>query len=273
MRSLALLLACGSFLLTRPVLAQDASAEVAHDASEAELAEAQHSFELATAAYEGGDYETAAEEFRVAYEITRHPELLFNVYLAEERAGRPSEAADALTSYLATASVAAEERVLLERRLERLRARAASRETTPPVEELDDSALLASPIEAAPPATAVPVPAAESAGSPPTAGIALLVTAGVLLVSFAVLAPLSEVEDQRLATSCGRERGRTCTDTTALTALNVASDVSWIGAAALGTAGLILLFALPWEGATRGDVAVLPWASPDGAGLLVGGSF
>src|SRR5688572_17316087 len=62
----------------------------------AQLAEAQHSFELATAAYEGGDYETAAEEFRVAYEITRHPELLFNVYLAEERAGRPTEAAEAL---------------------------------------------------------------------------------------------------------------------------------------------------------------------------------
>lgn len=254
--------------------------------TEAELADARHSFELASTAYTGGDYETAAEEFRAAYEVTRHPELLFNIYLAEERAGRPAEAAEVLALYLELAtSIGAEERPLLERRLERLRARAASRVTTPPpADELDDSALLSSPMEpsASPEevdagdAAARPTPA-TTGGSPPGAAIALVVTAGVLLAGFAVLAPLSEVEDQRLASSCGRDAGRSCTagETTGLMALNLAADASWIAATVAGVVGVVLWATLPSEGGTavEASVALAPWASPSGAGVTAGGTF
>lgn len=290
-------LATASMVAT-PALAQDAvttepatAATADREPTAAELADAHHSFEVAATAYESGDYETAAEEFRAAYEITQHPELLFNVYLAEERAGRPAEAAEALARYLELATaISTEERPLLERRLERLRARAASRTTVPPpAEELDDSALLASPIDDTAGAGGTgddasddasegsEPPTAVSGGGPPVAGVAVLVAGAALLVGFAVLAPLSEVEDQRLASSCGRDATRSCTsdEVTTLTALNIAADVSWIGGAALAAVGVVLLVALPPDGTGTADatVAVAPWAGPDGAGLAVGGTF
>jgi hypothetical protein len=254
-----------SLLAPVPAHAQQATTDAA-------LAEARHSFEIGTQAFDDGDYETAATEFRAAYDLTRAPDLLFNVYLAEERAGRLVEAEAALTQYLAEGTIEAEQRTLLERRSERLQARIASR-TPAPVEEDRAETLLASPIA---PVAAAPPPAAPVVDtSPPIAGIAILVAAGVLALSFGVFVALSEVEDQRLAGSCGRDAGRTCTasDVQTLQAFDIVSDVSWIGAAALAATGTVLMLALPPERRERASAQIAPWISPIGGGLVVGGAL
>nr|MDQ3036305.1 hypothetical protein [Myxococcota bacterium] len=115
-----------SLAIAHPATARAQTAptpEPTAEPTEAELDEARHSFELARRAFDAGDYETAADEFRAAYELMRHPDLLFNLYLAEERRGQHVAAEAALTSYLRDATVAPEQRALLERRLVRLRAR------------------------------------------------------------------------------------------------------------------------------------------------------
>lgn len=240
--------------------------------TEAEMAEARHAFEVASAAFENGDYETASTEFRTAYELSRHPTLLYNVYLAEERAGRPGEAAMMLERYLELGDAQADERAVLERRLERLRTRAASRAPVvdPTESEADRAALLVAPTDVDGTAWRV---VERPPGGPPVAGVALLVTGGVLLVGFAVLAPLSEVEDQRLAGSCGRAVGRFCTaeETSTLLALDVAADVAWIAGAATAVVGLVLLFALPPERGEAAPIALAPWLVPTaGGGALAG---
>jgi hypothetical protein len=166
---------------------------------------------------------------------------------------------------------------VLERRLERLRTRAASRGPVvdPSETDADRAALIVAPTDARTGETWVLPPAP---GGPPAAGIALLVTGGVLLAGFAVLAPLSEVEDQSLASRCGRSVGRYCTgdEVATLTALNIAADVSWIAGAISAGVGLVLLFALPPEGGERSAgpaVAVVPTVGPGLAGLAAGGRF
>lgn len=260
-----------------PAHAQDA----AREPTEAELEEARHSFEVASAAFDQGDYETAAAEFRAAHELLGHPDLLFNVYLAEERAGRHAEAMAALEGYLAGATLAADQRAMLERRLARLRERVARMQAgapEPTAAEADEGdAAHDAPIALAAPVArergaAEPSPLVET--GPPTAAIVTLVAAGVLALSFGGLAIASEVEDQSLASSCGRDAGRWCSAerVSTLEALNVAADASWIGAAALGALGVVLLFALPPERAPA-SARLVPWIGPAGAGLAAGARF
>jgi hypothetical protein len=140
--------------------------------------------------------------------------------------------------------------------------------------------LLASPIAAtAPVAEATPPPESEAHTAPPPrevttslpiAPIVMLVTAGVLLANFGVFAGLSAAENDRLGTACGRS----CTSdqVASLNTYDIVADVSWIGAAALGVTGLVLLFVLPPDTHEEdASVAVLPWLGPQGAGVTIGG--
>jgi hypothetical protein len=67
-------------------------------------------FETGTRAFETGDYELSVSEFQAAYDITGHPDILFNIYSAAERAGRLEIAADALDRHLREAEVDPEQR-------------------------------------------------------------------------------------------------------------------------------------------------------------------
>jgi hypothetical protein len=105
--------------------------------------------------------------------------------------------------------------------------------------------------------------------------VGTLVGAGVLLANFAVFAAASSVESGSLAGSCGASVGRFCTDAqvSALAAENLVADISWIGAAAVGAAGLIFLFVLPPERGPLPAAAVAPMFGPGPGGLVVGGRF
>lgn len=227
--------------------------------------EARRHFETGTEAYDTGDYQLAVREFRAAHAITGHPDLLYNIYLATERAGRLEEAEQALAAYLEQAQIADDRRPALEQRLARLRARIeAAPEPTAPLPEPE-----------AEPGPATTAPSADEGGVHPAA-VALLATAGVLAVSFGVFAGLSEKEDRDLADRCGSDAGRTCTDdqVSTLRVYNAVADVSWIGAVATGAAGLTLLFVLrDDDGLEEPGVAGSAWFGGDGGGVLVRGRF
>lgn len=257
-------------LVASPVLAQESPPE---PPSEAELAEARHSFDVATQAFDAGDYETAASEFRTSLRLSGAADLYFNIYLSEERAGNLEPAAEALDEYLQRGTMEDEQRTLLTGRLERLRARIASHAPAPTVAE-DPQALHASPIAS----TDSPPPSRETAPprstvvvtSPPIAPIVLIALGGALLVNFGVFAGLSTAENDRLAGVCGRS----CSSdqVSALNTYDIVADASWIAGATLGVLGLVLFFVLPPDSHEEpAPLAIAPWLSPQGGGLTIGG--
>lgn len=233
-------------------------------------ARARAHFEAGTQAYDTGDYELAIREFRTAYDATGHPDLLYNIYLASERAGHLGEAEEALAKYLDEADVPDDRRPALEQRLARLQER---REAQPEGERSG------SPSEqAAPPAQGrAPEPEAQapSGGGVSPVAVALLASAGALAVSFAVFAGLSEKEDGHLSDTCGT--GCTDSQVSRLHAYNVAADVSWTVGLAAGATGLVLLFVLRDRGdqgdRDRASVTPSAWAGRDGGGLVLRGAF
>lgn len=213
---------------------------------------AQAHFHAATAYFEEGDYERASIEFRAAYAASPHPELLFNIYMSEERLAHLDLAIDALEQYLAS-DATIENRSALEARLGHLRERAAQGETTTDATQVD-----ATPAEAIP----VPTPSVASSGPHPLA-IAGFTVAGVGLVAFAILGGITLSEDARLRGSCGHA----CSDadTSLIGATGVGADVSAgvaLAGAILGVVGLVLP-----TGTSDTRVAVGP------SGVSIRGSF
>lgn len=84
-------------------------------AQEAEAIARSH-FQLGRAYYEAGNFSKAATEFEAAYEVSKRPELLYNIYLAYRDANDMPNAARALREYLDKTSII-ENRAQLEARL------------------------------------------------------------------------------------------------------------------------------------------------------------
>jgi tetratricopeptide (TPR) repeat protein len=221
---------------------------------------ARRHFEAGTRAFETGDYELAVTEFQSAYEIAPHPDILFNIYSAAERAGQLDLAARALERHLAAATIEPAQRTALEERLTRLReriARTASEEPPPPEEHRED---------AAPPEAPAPPP---PSGVHP-AGVGVIVAGVVLLASFAVFSGLSSAEYEHLEESCRMSCASSALED--LTTYNILADVSWIAGSVAVVTGIVLLVALPPEGSSAAH-ALAPWVSPDGGGIAAAGSW
>lgn len=115
-RVLPALLGCLVFVFAAPALAQPA----ARAPTQAEREAARQAYEEGSALYERGEYVRAIEAFERAHGITGAPELLYNIYTAAQRARELQRASDALSAYLASDAVPAEERPALSERLSRL---------------------------------------------------------------------------------------------------------------------------------------------------------
>ena len=225
-----------------PVAAQDPPAPSDLDT------QARAHFQSASAYFETGDYEAAIREFRAAYELSRRPALLFNLYVTYERLGQLDRAVEHLERYLAEFPEA-ENRAALELRLERLRARAREQAATP----------------------------APSGGTDLTVpAIVAFSAAGVGAALFGVFGAAALVEDDSLSAACGAGAGRTCTESqvSGLVAFTVLADVGWVLALAGAATGVVmLLLSSPGEPSdepsAESSAAVLPWASPEGAGLVL----
>jgi len=97
----------GAVVVAASVLCEalPAQAEADDEPAEAHSANvdsmAREHFVLGRAAYRGADYEQALDHFKRAYELSRRPQLKYNVGISADRLGKNEEALEAFESYLA----------------------------------------------------------------------------------------------------------------------------------------------------------------------------
>jgi tetratricopeptide (TPR) repeat protein len=142
--------------------------------------EARALYEAGRHAFESGRYDRALEDFQHAYALSPRPQLLYNIGQAADRLRHDEEALDAFERYLASSEVDETLRAQIEGRVAVLRSAIERHE--------------AAPSETAPPETRpAPAPAPD-----PTAGVALLVTGGVLAIAGGVMIGLGASENGTL---------------------------------------------------------------------------
>ena len=77
------------------------AAQAKRKLSKADRAAAKAAYQMASTAYDGGDYETAAAQYQVAYDLTLDPALLFNLAQALRLGGQKPQAMAAYEDWLA----------------------------------------------------------------------------------------------------------------------------------------------------------------------------
>lgn len=195
-------------------------------------------FEAAQGYYTDGEYASALREFRRAYELTEHHEILYNIARCYERLGELASAVEALDQYLANEAEVAErsEAEALRERLRRtIEQRAELTEPEPPRPP-------------PPPARSEPLP---------IPAIAVFSIAGAALIAGAILGGVALAEHDRLAAECGvLPEGCTDAQIAGLNGLTIGADVSFgVSLAAAGVA-IVLLIVAP--GNERARVRVGP---------------
>jgi hypothetical protein len=220
-----------------------ATTAVAQDVDPERERRARVLYEAGTAHFEVGDYESALREFRAAHAESPYPELLYNIFLCEERLGNLRAAVEALEGFLGTANVPRRE--ILERRLAHLRERAARGETR--IEASDVQQAHPLQVQDAPPAdpspAAVTPPAAVASAGPPVLAITGFAIGGAGLITFAVAGGITVAEDASLRGDGGCSP--TCSPEQVQTLANagIAADVGLgvaIAGTVLGVIGLLI---------------------------------
>lgn len=183
-----LLAAVGAALLVVVGLAMSPEAAAAQARDE----EAHGLYLAGAAAYEAGNYEDALGYFQRSYELSPHPELLFNIGQAADRARRDEVALDAFRRYLAS-DASIEQRDQIEARVRALEAAVARGEAA--VAPSGDPALVAEgPVDTERPSAGSPVSSGPDAG-----GIGLTVAGGVLVIAGVVMLAFGVPETGALA--------------------------------------------------------------------------
>jgi hypothetical protein len=226
------------------------TADAAHSAATDE--EARVHFRLGTAYYDSGRFAQAAQEFKQAYELSKRPQLLYNLFLAYRDAGDIHNAASALRQYLKD-NPEVEERSKLEARLQAL-----------------DKILEGQPAPQAQPTPAqtapgpVSEPAAQQAAPAPTQPVeetdklkwlpwTLIGSGAALIVGGVVTGALAKSDESELDDKCPNG---ICTDLSASqvddlkssgTMKAALSDVLTITGAVTAGVGVAFLFWKPWK--------------------------
>lgn len=171
-------------LLVLPVLLAGALPAAAQVRDE----EAHGLYMAGEAAYEAGNFEDALGYFQRSYELSPHPELLFNIAQAADRARLDEVALDALRRYL-DSPVTIENREQLEARVRALEAAVARGEAAAAP---SDDAVADTTEETA-------VGGSAPSAGPDVAGVALAIGGGVLVLASPVLLGLGAVDTAALA--------------------------------------------------------------------------
>lgn len=276
---LALLLGVATSLVAAPAKAQDSAAR-SH-------------FHAGSGYFETGNYEDALKSFTLAYEMSQRPQLLYNLYLTEERLGDLRSAIRYLERYLSEVEEVPN-RDVLSVRLANLRRRAEADEREAAEKEAADTkdAAFSSepegsetiqqdvPPESAPSASEAAIVASEdeapSHASPSLApAITSIAITGVAGIGWGVFGTLALMEDARLAATCG---AGDCveSDVAVLRRWSLLSDISMGVTLAGAVASAVFLVV---HGSARAREAapittyLTPWVAPRGAGLSAMGSF
>lgn len=260
-RAAAGLLIWGMAVATDPASAQDATrpsgtgGESMADATAREQdltdQQARAHFSVGRAMYDAGRFAEAANEFQQAYDLSRRPTLLYNLYIAYRDSSQPARARDALRQYLAEVADAPN-RLLLESRLEALDAQLAADEE----QRAEAEAQRAAAVRAAEEAQAARERAEQQA-----ARLAHVrpwwpwVVFGAGLAAVAVGVPLgvdANGQAQGIRDRCTQQDGSLLCRSRDLAANRSGiviqagvADGLWIGGAALAGTGLLLALLLP----------------------------
>ncbi len=209
-------------------------------------------FESGGVHFEAGDYESALREFDAAYALSHRPELLYNIYLCEERLGHLPEAIEKLEAFLSS-DLDIPNRDTLTQRLENLRRR-----------EAGDTSVSIEPEEPAATET-------ESSGANVPA-IVSFVTGGVGAVLWGTFGILAALEHSDLNGTCGAD----CPpgDVDPLRTFDIVADIGF--GVTLAGAALGVVFLLIGSGDSDDDpdtraMRIAPFAGPTSAGLTVAG--
>ena len=92
MRLLASTVFCASLLTSIPAAKADEAGQNLVPAAPEIGAVAERHFDDTAAFYKAGNYEAAKVEFSAAYDLSRHPDLLYNLSLVAERQARYADA-------------------------------------------------------------------------------------------------------------------------------------------------------------------------------------
>jgi len=249
-----------------------ASAAAAQDTDE----RARLHFNSGTAYFDAGEYEDALREFRNAHELSQRAGLLYNLYLCEERLGNLDEAVTHLERYLADADDVGDRRGVLETRLANLRERAEAQhegtvapaplpepdpEVEPQPEPPSDSTTSPSP---------APTRDDSGGGGVPLPAIIALGVGGAGAVTWAAFGILALSEHGGLTDSCAP----TCSsdEVSSLDTYNLLADIGFVVTLAGAAAGVFLWLFLDGDEEEE-QVAVAPWFTPDGGGVVARGSL
>lgn len=215
-------------------------------------------FDAGQAYYNAGEYEQAITEFNAAYRISPRPLLLYNISMAYERLGDLPNAIENLDRYLREAGDDAQDRPTMERRLARMRQRAAERgggSSEPPAEPSD------------PPAQ----PSGGGGGGTDLVGPGIGVLAGVGgagFVLFGIAGGLTVAEDASLAERCSPD----CieSDLGTLRAMAIAADVG-LAVGIVGVGVGVILIAIGASSGSGERASLVPIVGPNVAGLSIAG--
>lgn len=259
------LLTLGLLLVPWRALAQSAEGHV--EFAPAEMAARGH-FLMAQEHLHAGRFAAAADEMRLAYELSPRPPLLFNVYVAERDAGNLEGAADALRQYIELAPD--DPNITLHRsRLQSLDAQIAARQAASTPSGVGPAP--SEPITVAPTASPTPptepavVPVSSSSpssgdGGPSIGAWILLGTGAALAVGGAITGALTLATAGELDSHCPSSAGHVCDPgydyaSTASTgeALSIVTDVLF--GAAIVSVGIGVVVLLTTDGGTSPERA------------------
>lgn len=220
---------------------EDATEQAPESEPSYDDATARTHFEAGQNHYEEGRYDQAITEFEAALAASPRADLLYNLYLACERAGRLDDAVRYLDRYIVEGSLEGPDRDMLRVRLENLRRRAESEREPEPLP---------------------PMTRAEGGLSGATIGmITGFAVAGAGAVLFGTFAAFSEAEDQSLASRCAPR----CTedDVADLGTFNLLADIGLGVASAGAVAGLVFLIVelASDDSSTESPVALRPYGA------------
>lgn len=199
--------------------------------------EARQAVTDAQALYEANRFEEAGAAFEAAYDVTAHPSMIYNAYVAYRDAGMPREALRTLRRHLQLIAANDPERARLEARLRGLEQQVAA---------LDEGA---TPPDEGPPEPdpePIPEPISEPNPDPPPSGDgalapALVVAAGgAVLVAGAVLAGVTAAEHDGFTERCEGSCPELADEASSGRSLALATDIL------LAVGGTVALVGLVW---------------------------
>lgn len=223
--------------------------------------EARALFDAGNLAFSEGRYENAVEHFQRAYELSRRPELLYNIGVAAERLRRDAVALQAFRDYLAQVPDTAQ-RAAVESRIAILEAAVAARESGDEEPATPGTELEAGPSEVD---LASPGSGADTTGPVVlTASGSVVALVGGILLGMAV-GDTSSVENAERGT-----RWDTVSD-----AYSRAEPLSIAGGVMLGTGAAVAIGGLVWLAVPteQRPVTATVQVVPGFGSLVVRGSF